>query len=220
MVLHRSRFSLTRGTLATLMLLGLATLPQMAQAQTAAIDFTSSGSNTAATTSTRGYEFNITSSVTVTGLSFFDLGSDGLAQAHDVGLWDSSGTLLASVNVPSGTTAPLDSSGKFRFVTLGSSVTLPVATAYRVGAVFVAGSPDQQFISQVGLTNAPGVSYVQGAFINNGVNALTFPTGNLGVNGLSGGSFVIGAASSAPEPGTLALLALGIVGGVVARRRK
>ena len=213
-----SRFSLTRGTLATLTLLGLATLPQVAQAQTAAINFTSSTLNGTSTTSTRGYEFNITSSVTVTGLSIFDSGSDGLAQAHDVGLWNSSGTLLASVNVPSGTTAPLDSSGKFRFVTLGSSVTLPVATAYRVGALFVVGSADTQFGDVVGLTNAPGVSYVQGIRINN--NALTFPTIGLGAFGLSGGSFVIGAASSAPEPGTIALLALGMVGGVVARRRK
>jgi hypothetical protein len=87
---------------AALALLTLAALPQAVQAQTAAIDFTSSSINGAtSTTSTRGYEFNITSSVTVIGLSVFDELSDGLVEAHDVGLWDSSGTLLASTVVVS-----------------------------------------------------------------------------------------------------------------------
>lgn len=216
----------TRGTLAApkflaaLALLSIAALPQTAQAQTAALDFATSSLSGTSTTSTRGFTFDITSSVTVTGLSVFDAGADGLAQSHDVGLWDSSGTLLASLTVPSGTAASLDSSGKFRYVLLGSPVTLPIATGYRVGAVTLLNTPDQQFFSQTGLATAPGVNYVNGAFINNGVASLTFPSSNAsGFLGFSGGSFIVGSAS-APEPGTLALLALGMVGGVMARRRK
>lgn len=213
------QLSTTRGTLAALSLLGSAILPQAAQAQTAAIDFTSSLLGGVSVISTRGYEFNTTSSVTITGLSVFDADALGLAESHDVGLWDASGTLLASLTVPSGTAAPLDSSGKFRYVLLGSPVTLPVATGYRVGAVMIVGTGDELFYNQVGLSSAPGVSYVNGAFANNGINTLSFPSSTF-ASGFSGGSFVVGSASTAPEPGTLVLVALGVTMGAMAGRRR
>ncbi|MFO1440531.1 MAG: IPT/TIG domain-containing protein [Verrucomicrobiaceae bacterium] len=164
-------------------------------------------SNTS-TTSTRGYRFDITSPVTVTALSYFDNGGDGLVQSHDVGIWNAAGTLLASVTVPSGTTAPLDSSGKFRFVLLPAPIVLPAGTGYRVGAVTLVGTPDGQFYDQTGLTTATGVSYVTGAFINNGVASLTFPSSDLGSGGFSGGSFVVGVSGTLytyVEPPTVTL---------------
>ena len=54
-------------------------------------------------------------------LGVWDQSGDGLAEAHQVGLWDLVGNLLASANVASGTAAPL--TGGFRYTALGSSVT-------------------------------------------------------------------------------------------------
>ena len=47
-----------------------------------------------------GWEFSTNNTVTVTALGFLDIGSNGLAAAHEVGLWDSAGTLLASAEIP------------------------------------------------------------------------------------------------------------------------
>jgi opacity protein-like surface antigen len=177
---------------------------------TAAIDFISTSGNGTSSTSTRGYIFNVTQPVTVTGLSFFDLNSNGLNESHDVGLWSPSGSLLASATVPSGTAAPLDSSGKFRFVLLSTPVTLAVGSSYRTGGLFLVDSADSQFVNQTGLTNAPGVSYVSGAFINNTSATLTRPTNSF-PSGIGGGSFVV------PEPASLSMLCLA---GLLMRRRR
>jgi len=56
----------------------------------------------------------------------------GLASVHDVGLWDSSGRLLAQVRVPAGTGTTLDSG--FRFVALAAPEPLAADTSYTVGA--------------------------------------------------------------------------------------
>lgn len=37
--------------------------------------------------------------MTITGLGFFDVGSDGLLNDHEVGLWTNDGTLLANVTL-------------------------------------------------------------------------------------------------------------------------
>ena len=59
-------------------------------------------------TLTIGWQFNVVSTTTVTGVGWFDQGLDGLQQQHEVGIWDSAGTLLASASVQPGTTDPLD----------------------------------------------------------------------------------------------------------------
>ena len=61
---------------------------------------------------TVGWEFDVVSTTSVTGLGWYDQGADGLQLAHTVGIWDSIGNLLASAIVGQGTTDPLD--GLFR----------------------------------------------------------------------------------------------------------
>jgi hypothetical protein len=175
--------------------------------QTPALSFTGSSPSNAATTSTRGYVFDVLSptGINVSGLSFFDAGADGLSESHDVGLWDSSGNLLASATVPSGTLASLDTNGLFRVVNI-SSVFLAQGTSYRVGAVFVAGSGDTQAANLIGVSTPTELQYIGGAFINNGVASLTFPNSNIAL-GLPGGSFEF-AAVAVPEPATVAMLIL------------
>src|SRR5438552_3149843 len=52
-----------------------------------------------------GYLFRVTSSITVSGLGLWDEGGNGLAQNHDVGLWNSNGSiLLASTTITNAST--------------------------------------------------------------------------------------------------------------------
>jgi len=92
-------------------------------------------------TGTVGIQFTVgATDRRVTALGFEDSGGDGLTTAHDVGLWDNSGTLLDSVNVPAGTVAPLIDA--WRYVDLASPITLTAGETYRIGGRVVSGDGD------------------------------------------------------------------------------
>ena len=78
---------------------------------------------------TVGWQFTVLSSITLTGLGWFDQNGDGLQMAHEVGIWDSGGTLLTSALVPQGVAAPLD--GLFRTESVAALVLGP--GTYSVG---------------------------------------------------------------------------------------
>jgi len=74
-----------------------------------------------------GYEFSPTENVTVTALGVYDLAgctfrpspcADGLLDSHQVGIWDSTGVLLETATVPSGTNS--EKVGEFRYVSIAS----------------------------------------------------------------------------------------------------
>lgn len=57
---------------------------------------------------TAGWEFRVNAALTVTALGVFDCNDNGLAEGHEVGLFDKAGpTLLATATVPPGTAADL-----------------------------------------------------------------------------------------------------------------
>lgn len=201
-------------------LLAAGTVVPLADAQAApAMSFTSSAFNSTSITSTRGYSFDVVApgGVWVTGLSFFDEGGDGLAQSHDVGLWSANGSLLASITIPAGTSAPLDVNGLFRIGDI-ADIFLPTGTGYVVGATFLVNSPDRQAQNFTGLSMDPAIAYTGSRFINNNVPSLTFPASGNPINGYPGGSFELSSVST-PEPTSLALLATGFLGMVYRRRR-
>src|SRR4051794_3722462 len=67
-----------------------------------------------------GYQFKVGSnSLLVDALGFYDMRENGLADAHQVGLWDLSGTLLASVTISAGSHSLVHG---FAFVSLFSPV--------------------------------------------------------------------------------------------------
>ncbi len=91
---------------------------------------------------TLGHAFTVgNSDLTVTSLAYYDgpnsalanasgYTADGLNNAHSVGIWDSSGTLVASALIPAGVSTAIND---FQFVPLGSSVTLLANQVYVLG---------------------------------------------------------------------------------------
>ncbi len=167
-----------------------------------------------------GYAFSdvLESGLFATHLGIWDAGSDGLSVAHDVGLWDSLGVLVASVTVPGGTAASLVDG--FRYADI-ADVALSTGR-YTVGALFFAGGADDQARNLVGTATASGISFVGARFINNEVASLTNPTSSLSITGLMGGSLMVDRVNGrVPEPAALSLVALAIgAAGIAARRRK
>ena len=158
------------------------------------------------TFTTCGYSFNVNSpaGVSITHLSMFDAGSNGLALAHAVGLWNSAGTLLASATVPIGTSAALDASGQFRFVDI-PDITLPQGTGYAVGGLMIPGS-DGSASEWTNLIVAPGITYGQPRFLDNNISTPTFPSSvGFGTSGYVGGSFLV---APIPEPMNVAMAAI------------
>lgn len=190
------------------------------QAAQPAFNFTSATTQ-ALSNFTVGYKFTIGSSdITLSQLGVFDKDGDGLLSAHDVGIWDSTGTtLLTSTTIASGTGATL-SGGNFRYNNI-ANLTLTANTSYLIGAT--TGSDEWAYDNYTGLSIDPALTidenrYSAGAtLIAPGTNNPAFPL-------FSGGNFMfsLGSGSSVPEPGTIALLfASGFSSlGVVARNRR
>ena len=80
---------------------------------------------------TVGWQFVPQHDMLVTDLGFFDIGSVGLNTFHEVGIWDGDQRLLVSATVPAGTAAPL--LGEFRYVAI-EPLLLQAGNAYVIGA--------------------------------------------------------------------------------------
>ena len=82
---------------------------------------------------TLGWSFNLSQSYIVDALGVYDSRGDGLVDNHDIGLWDSTGILLASVTGVTGDSYPLVVS--FRYAPLSSNITLQ-SGEYYIGATY------------------------------------------------------------------------------------
>ena len=169
---------------------------------------------------TVGWQFNVLSPLTVTGLEWYDAAGTGLNTAHTVGIWNPAGTLLTSVLIPAGVAAPLD--GMFRFVSI-TSINLPVGNGYIVGGQNFAASTDLMACGSGGpcdgllvQTVDPRLTFVNATFSNPG--GFTEPTFfSIAHEGFFGPSF----SAVVPEPSSMVLLASGLIGvGSAMRYRK
>jgi hypothetical protein len=156
--------------------------------------------------STNGYSFSTSRTFTLAGLGVFDANFDGLVDSHQVGLWDSLGTLISSTTVASGTGATFTDG--FRWNATGP-ITL-AAGSYRVGALFLTGN-DPMFFGVPGSTLAlisnPGLTYNGGAFANS--STLANPSLSAGTNGAYIGGGVMLQVPDVPEPGTWTMMMFG-----------
>lgn len=196
----------------------LSVAPSLAVAQTPGITFGSAPTTfTSGLNATRGWEFTVSQAIDVVSLGLYDNGGDGLANSHQIGLWSSSSTLLASTTIAAGTSATLGFDN-FRYVTLGSAVRLNPGT-FRIGALYQVSDADDIAQNANPIGAAGFVSYVGARLSNSGFGDPTTPS--LAAGGAFGPNFQFRAATTVvPEPSSVALLLTGAgVLAVVARRR-
>ncbi len=169
---------------------------------------------------TLGWQFSLSSTISVTDLGFFDADGDGLANDHGIGIWTSVGVLQGSAVVPAGTSAALLDG--FRFVAVTPFVLGP--GDYAIGAFGAADSTDEFLFALSGSVTMPGLTLgaaVQSPFSE---TSLAFPSvlRAFASEGYFGANFLAEVDSNIdpiPEPSTLSLLALALGVGYLRRRK-
>jgi hypothetical protein len=159
-----------------------------------------------------GIRFDVTSSVTVTALGYYDQGSDGFLDSHEVGLYTGDGTLLASTTVVS--SDPL--TGWFRYSAIDPLVLLP--GTYEV--VGVSHTDLYSYVAQ-GFSVDPALTYLYDRYDSG--TTLHYPVGQV-VNDVPNGFwgpnlFLDGGGVVVPEPASAGLILVGLLGLLAYRRR-
>jgi hypothetical protein len=193
----------------------IALCPIETHADTTALSFTPSGTTIfgGAGSDTFGWGFSLSSPLVVTQLGVWDENGDGLGQSHLVTIWDSTGSPVAQVTVPSGTGPETNG---FRYVSIGS-LTL-AAGNYTIGAFYNAFGSDVASASASAISTAPGVTYAGSRTIAGNAfpptDALALPDSYFGPN------FQFTTTSSIPDTGmTASLLGLSLTGLAFLRRK-
>jgi hypothetical protein len=222
--------------LAVTAILGAAVLTvSSTMAQELGVNFSGGGYFQSDYAYTLGYEFQVTTPVTVVGLAALDPASSLIGVNVVVGLWQNGGNLgetgslpgplLTSAIISAGTLPTMGAGGQFAEVAITPIVLTP--GLYEVAATdpdFIlgggtAGSP------LTGLTVAPGINYVEDSYANG--TSLTYP-GNSelylygsGFYGWFGGNIVIASStSSVPDASSALVLLSGACLALGALRRK
>ena len=105
-----------------------------------------------------GWTFTTNSAFQINALGIYDEGLDGFGVAHEVGIWDSLGSLLASVTVPSGIGSTLIAN--FRYVAI-APILLAAGQTFTVGATFGAFNPDVYNFSANNVVYNPAITFGQ-----------------------------------------------------------
>ncbi len=160
-----------------------------------------------------GWAFQVTGTVTVDGLGFWDEASDGIA-AHQVALWDTTNpaTPLAVATITNGSDSVASASGygNWLFESVADVVLQP-GIWYAVAAVYSADNADPvraclspSFASCIAV-DADGYPAVGSAIVAG--DTLKCPEGGfMGLYGAYGPNVHFAETTSVPEPGSLALL--------------
>jgi hypothetical protein len=159
---------------------------------------------------TVGWTFTVTQTVQVDALGYFDHNANGLASAHAVAIWDSTGAnQLVSATVPNGVAGTLDNS--FRFVPCTLTTLLP--GNYVIGGH--SGSGDLVADQATSVLTIPQITFGQNRATTTSSGTLMFPNTHFPSQGLGffGPNFQV-----LPEPGFLTLLPA--AGALLLRRRR
>ena len=182
-----------------------------AQAITSFSGGTQFGAWDAASPGVVGWRFDVNTAIILTDIGIFNGDIDGLTSSHEVGLWDSSGTLLTSgVAGPGGGVL-----GPFTDTDVADVVLSP-GERYTIGAVYDINDGDSYVSGPSSLGLASEINpTTNGVFPEAGdLGGLNFPTGDSTNLARLGTNFLF---RPVPAPASAALLGLG---GLVACRRR
>jgi hypothetical protein len=160
-----------------------------------------------------GYTVTFSESVRVNGLGLWDRNADGLTDAHQVGLWDSTGTLLAQAVVDNASTqvASVNAAHAWLFTSIAPLQLTP--GTYKLGAYYP--STADAFVAALNTPPAqivvdPRATYGSSFYTPGGTEFFTEPT-SLGSAAWNPAFFGPNARlADVPEPATLALLGVGL----------
>jgi hypothetical protein len=165
---------------------------------------------------TLGYSFRADKDLIVSALGAYDFGQDGFTTDHQVGLWDASGILLASVVVRSSDQLV----DRFRYSEI-DGVRLVAGATYMLGASDYGFGDGYLLDADVGSMN--GITYLNSNYLE-GFGLLRptkvgFAGGYFGANMLTG---AVNAVSAVPEPSSWALMLVGfgLIGGTMRASRR
>jgi hypothetical protein len=170
---------------------------------------------------TFGVEFEVVQSIDVVSLGLADYLADGFTDVHEVGLWDTSSALLASVTFSPGNSGLLDPFDGFRYLDLAAPLRL-LPGIYRIGAYFPDASDDDRHL-WTSVNDVSGYVRVIGGVKMSGSGLLepTLPDvpfpGHPEIVTL-GANFQF--EDAVPEPATWLLLTFGAAAIAVRRRRR
>ena len=168
---------------------------------------------------TLGYTFEVgPGGISVDGIGIFDFGSDGLASAHEVALWDIDQILVIAPEILNPGLPPSNSdmsdSGVGSYIYVDIAALLLGPGEYVLGVSYLPASGNKDVAVNMPdlpiVLNAGNVKYGGGVFGGaTGVNVM-FPGFSGGANNYFGPALRISA--TIPEPLTLALLTIGMAG--------
>ncbi len=166
------------------------------------VEYSSSSTLTDSRPFTLGYQFTTSVSYDVNALAYWfdDLGHD-----HQVGIWDSTGTLIVSTTVLSAD--PVQD--HFQYHSIPDTILAP--GTYTIGGEFL-GNNDPFPSDAIGVVTDPGFTWVTAEqLLGSGLNFPTNSFNGYGQNGILAANFSIGS-GTVPEPSTLLLVAAAFLG--------
>jgi hypothetical protein len=171
-----------------------------------AIEYTTASTLNDTWAFTLGYQFTTSVALSINALGYWD---DGRGNNHQVGIWNSGGTLLLSTTVLG--SDPL--TGHFRYDSI-TPFSLAAGT-YVIGGEFL-GNGDSFTRNPMGVNTMPGYTWGEDRQLaGSGLNFPTDSTNGYGPNGILVVDFSVGGGSvlSNPEPGTLVLMLSAMLAG-------
>ena len=163
-----------------------------------------------------GWEFSVNTPIVVDALGIFDVNPAGLSESHQVGLWNASGTLLASTTVTSASTLITSAStaGDWLFQSITPIVLAP--GTYVTGGFFATSA--DVVMANATITTIPQISFVASRASSEGSFAKPGPYG-LVEPGVFGANIGIQSVAAVPEPASMLLLGSGLTALAIRRRR-
>lgn len=166
---------------------------------------------------TVGWSFQVgAASLMVNAVGLFDAGGTGFAQSHELGIWNSSNSLLLDVTIPAGTVDPLSGSYRFQSIT---PLVLNGGATYVIAAFYPGASADSVVAGAASGGVSSALTLLQSSQTVLSVGA-TFAEPNLSAglsDGIFGPNFEF---TPTPEPSGLALAGLGFAAVAILRKRR